>query len=76
MRNKNQDLFWACIFGLVWLIAIYALVRHLVYFKFSWAQVGQGILWVIIIGLITGDLLYRYFKQRRIDKERASRHKK
>lgn len=35
MKNMNRDLFWAYLFGFIWLVAIFALVRHIVYYKFS-----------------------------------------
>ncbi|MCH3904731.1 MAG: DUF4407 domain-containing protein [Lactobacillus sp.] len=76
MKNMNRDLFWAYLFGFIWLVAIFALVRHIVYYKFSWEQVGQGILWVVLIGLVMGDFIYRYVKQRRIEKIKLRKNKK
>ncbi|MCI1290665.1 MAG: DUF4407 domain-containing protein [Lactobacillus sp.] len=71
MKNTNRDLFWACLFGFIWLVAIFALGRHLFYYKFSWEQVGQGVLWVILIGLVMGDFIYRYVKERRLEKNKS-----
>lgn len=73
MNNMKRDLFWACLFGFIWVVAIFALIRHLVYYPFSWEQVGQGILWVVLIGLVMGDFIYRYVKERRLNRNKESK---
>lgn len=68
MDNFRRDAFWSVLFTFLFIIAIYALVKHLTVPHINTGSAVLGVLWVIITGALLFDYLNRAIKEYKANK--------